>query len=97
MSQSSPLEIHLLVIYHLRMLSFHTAQTLTFPRLSPLTCAHSKSSLLPRLALPFQYVVGMSHEAPEKEDYGDVEKGALGASARIHSPTAEAPITVCCE
>ena len=71
----------------------------TFPRLSPLVYASLKSTLLPRLIPLFQYV-GIPHEAPEKEDHGDVDfivacplttigheeiKHALGASACIPS------------
>jgi hypothetical protein len=71
----------------------------TFPRLSPLVYASLKSTLLPRLTPLFQYV-GVPHEAPEKEDHGDVDfivacplttigheeiKHALGASACIPS------------
>ena len=71
----------------------------TFPRLSPLVYASLKSTLLPRLTPLFQYV-GIPHEAPEKEDHGDVDfivacpltpigheeiKLALGASACIRS------------
>ena len=72
----------------------------TFPRLSPRIYASLKSTLLPRLTPLFQYV-GVPHEAPEKEDHGDVDfivacpltaitleeiKHALGASACIPSP-----------
>lgn len=73
----------------------------TFPRLSPLIYASLKSTLLPRLTPLFQYV-GVPHEAPEKEDHGDVDfivacplttaigheeiKHALGASACKPSP-----------
>lgn len=72
----------------------------TFPRLSPLIYASLKSILLPRLTHLFQFV-GVPHEAPEKEDHGDVDfivacpitaaigheeiKHALGASACIPS------------
>jgi hypothetical protein len=71
----------------------------TFPRLSPLTYAALKSSLLPRLIPLFQHV-GVPHEAPEKQDHGDIDfivacphaairpddiKSALGASACIPS------------
>ena len=44
----------------------------TFPRLSPATYASLKSSLLPRLTPLFQHV-GVPHEAPEKQDHGDVD------------------------
>ena len=44
----------------------------TFPRLSPLIYASLKSTLLPRLTPLFQHV-GVPHEAPEKEDHGDVD------------------------
>jgi hypothetical protein len=44
----------------------------TFPRLSPTIYASVKSTLLPRLTLLFQHV-GVPHEAPEKEDHGDVD------------------------
>ncbi len=44
----------------------------TFPRLSPLIYASLKSSLLPRLTPLFEHV-GVPHEAPEKEDHGDVD------------------------
>ena len=72
----------------------------TFPRLSPAIYASLKSSLLPRLTPFFQYV-GVPHEAPEKQDYGDIDfivayphvaigheeiKNALGASTCIPSP-----------
>jgi hypothetical protein len=73
----------------------------TFPRLSPLIYASLKATLLPRLTPLFQHV-GVPHEAPEKEDHGDVDfivacplaavigheeiKHALGASACIPSP-----------
>jgi hypothetical protein len=72
----------------------------TFPRLSPATYTALKSSLLPRLIPLFQYV-GIPHEAPEKQDHGDIDfvvacphtaaighngiKTALGASACIPS------------
>lgn len=71
----------------------------TFPRLSPHIYASLKSTLLPRLTPLFQYV-GVPHEAPEKEDHGDVDfivacpltavgheeiKRALGATACIPS------------
>ncbi|KAF8500982.1 hypothetical protein F5888DRAFT_1609856 [Russula emetica] len=75
----------------------------TFPRLSPLVYASLKSTLLPRLTPLFQYV-GVPHEAPEKEDHGDVDfivacplndigheeiKHALGANACIPSPQSD--------
>src|ERR1700751_5745707 len=44
----------------------------TFPRLSPATYAALKSALLPRLTPLFQHV-GVPHEAPEKQDHGDVD------------------------
>jgi hypothetical protein len=71
----------------------------TFPRLSPLVYAALKSGLFPRLTPLFQYV-DIPHEAPEKEDHGDIDfivacphaavgheelKSALGASACIPS------------
>ncbi|KAI9465486.1 hypothetical protein BJY52DRAFT_1220717 [Lactarius psammicola] len=71
----------------------------TFPRLAPTVYASLKSSLLPRLTPLFKYV-GVPHEAPEKQDYGDVDfvvacpslavgheeiKDALGASVCIPS------------
>lgn len=71
----------------------------TFPRLPPAVYTSLKSSLLPHLTTLFQYV-GVPHEAPEKQDYGDVDfivacpltaveheeiKHALGASACIPS------------
>jgi len=71
----------------------------TFPRLSPATYASLKSSLLPRLTPLFQHA-GVPHEAPEKQDHGDIDiivagphaavghekiKSALGASACIPS------------
>ncbi|KAH9042121.1 hypothetical protein EDB85DRAFT_1918038 [Lactarius pseudohatsudake] len=71
----------------------------TFPRLAPAIYASSKSSLLPRLAPLFQYV-GVPREAPEKQDYGDIDfvvacpnasigheeiKNALGANVCIPS------------
>lgn len=71
----------------------------TFPRLSPILYASLKSSLFPRLTPLFQYV-DVPHEAPEKEDHGDVDfvvacphtavgheeiKSALGASSCIPS------------
>ncbi|KAH9065408.1 hypothetical protein EDB87DRAFT_1555475 [Lactarius vividus] len=72
----------------------------TFPRLAPVIYASSKSSLLSRLTPLFQYV-GVPHEAPEKQDYGDIDfvvacpndtsvgheeiKNALGASVCIPS------------
>lgn len=71
----------------------------TFPRLSPATYASLKSNLLPRLTPLFQHV-GVPHEAPEKQDHGDIDiivagphaavghekiKSALGASACIPS------------
>ncbi|KAF8478163.1 hypothetical protein DFH94DRAFT_82836 [Russula ochroleuca] len=71
----------------------------TFPRLPPLLYASLKSSLLPRLTPLFQYV-DIPHEAPEKEDHGDIDfivacphtavgheeiKSALGAVACIPS------------
>jgi hypothetical protein len=71
----------------------------TFPRLPPAVYTSLKSSLLPRLTPLFQYV-GVPHEAPEKQDHGDVDfivacphtpigheeiKRALGASTSIPS------------
>lgn len=71
----------------------------TFPRLAPAIYASSKSSLLPRLTPLFQYV-GVPREAPEKQDYGDIDfvvacpnasigheeiKNALGANVCIPS------------
>ncbi|KAI0004510.1 hypothetical protein BJV74DRAFT_807758 [Russula compacta] len=71
----------------------------TFPRLSPVIYALIKASLLPRLTPLFQ-CVGVPHEAPEKQDHGDVDfivacpravvrhediKIVLGASACIPS------------
>jgi|SRR6266850_1124095 len=71
----------------------------TFPRLSPAIYASLKSDLLSRLIPLFQYV-GVPHEAPEKQDHGDIDfiaacphaaigheeiKNALGASACIPS------------
>ncbi len=72
----------------------------TFPRLAPTIYASLKSGLLPRLTPLFQYV-GVPHEAPEKQDFGDVDfvvacppnaavmheeiKTALGASVCISS------------
>jgi len=44
----------------------------TFPRLSPPIYATLKSALLPRLTPLFQHV-GVPHEAPEKQDHGDVD------------------------
>jgi len=71
----------------------------TFPRLAPIVYTSLKSTLLPRLTPHFQHV-GVPHEAPEKQDYGDVDfvvacpnaaigheeiKNALGASVCIPS------------
>ena len=71
----------------------------TFPRLTPAVYASLKSTLLPRLTPLFQYI-SVPHEAPEKQDYGDVDfvvacpnavighkeiKNALHASACIPS------------
>lgn len=71
----------------------------TFPRLSPAVYTSLKSDLLPRLIPLFQYV-GVPHEAPEKQDHGDIDfivayphaavgheeiKNALRASACIPS------------
>jgi hypothetical protein len=71
----------------------------TFPRLTPTVYTSLKSSLLLRLVPLFQYV-GVPHEAPEKQDHGDIDfvvacpnaaighteiKHALGASVCIPS------------
>lgn len=90
-------------IYHIRMggkAFLSHLPNAAFPRLSPLIYASLKSTLLPRLTPLFQYV-GVPHEAPEKQDHGDVDfivacpltaigheeiKHALGASACITSP-----------
>ncbi|KAF8270788.1 hypothetical protein EI94DRAFT_1698548 [Lactarius quietus] len=71
----------------------------TFPRVTPTVYASIKASLLPRLTPLFQHV-GVPHEAPEKQDHGDVDfvvacpngtighkvlKDALGASVCIPS------------
>lgn len=72
----------------------------TFPRLAPPVYASLKSTLLTRLTSLFEHV-GVPHEAPEKQDYGDVDfvvacpndaamghediKNALGASVGIPS------------
>ncbi len=60
----------------------------TFPRCSPIVYATLKASLHPRLTPLFQYV-GVPHEAPEKQDHGDVDfvvacpKAAVGRSEEI--------------
>lgn len=54
----------------------------TFPRLAPTVYASVKSSLLLRLTPLFQYV-GVPHEAPEKQDYGDVDFVVAGPHAGI--------------
>lgn len=71
----------------------------TFPRLSPVIYTTVKAGLLSRLTPLFQYA-GVPHEAPEKQDHGDVDfivacpravaghediKIVLGASACIPS------------
>ncbi|KAI9443224.1 hypothetical protein H4582DRAFT_1169908 [Lactarius indigo] len=54
----------------------------TFPRLAPAIYASLESSLLPRLTPLFQYV-GVPHEAPEKQDYGDIDFVVACPSASI--------------
>ena len=61
----------------------------TFPRLTPTVYTSLKSSLFPRLVPLFQYV-GVPHEAPEKQDHGDLDfvvacpNGAIGHAEIKH-------------